>query len=87
MTIEFASPFFTPPAASCASVRFHWPMQGPHALASTVAPAVSKTLVKPSRAMVARTVSEPGVTLYGILNLRPALAACCTSEAERAMSS
>ena len=44
------------------SERFHWPMQGPHALARTVAPACSKVLVRPSRSMVARTFSEPGVT-------------------------
>lgn len=31
VTIEFFTPFST-------SVRFHWPMQGPQALASTVPP-------------------------------------------------
>lgn len=43
--------FFSP----CFEERFHWPMHGPHALASTVAPASSNVDVKPSRAIVART--------------------------------
>lgn len=35
------------------SVRFHWPMQGPQALASTVPPTFSNRSRKPSRSMVA----------------------------------
>ena len=35
------------------SVRFHWPMQGPQALASTVPPAFWKISSMPSRSMVA----------------------------------
>ena len=34
------------------SERFHCPMQGPHALASTVPPICSKVLMMPSRLMV-----------------------------------
>ena len=79
VTIVFASPAF--------SWRFHCPMHGPHALASTVAPASSNTSVKPSRVMVARTCSEPGVTRNGAVNLSPAALACCTSATQRAMSS
>ena len=44
------------------SERSHWPMHGPHALASTVPPADSNTSMSPSRAIVARTCSDPGVT-------------------------
>ncbi len=43
--IEFFSPFFL-------SSRFHWPMQGPHAFASTTAPTASKSLICPSRWIV-----------------------------------
>ena len=43
--------FFSP----CFSERFHCPMQGPQALARTVAPESSKVDVNPSRAIVART--------------------------------
>ena len=42
--------------------RFHWPMQGPHALARTVAPAFSKISTKPSFSMLSCTAREPGVT-------------------------
>jgi hypothetical protein len=47
------------------SVRFHWPMQGPHALASTVPPTASNASISPSRAMVARICSLPGVMQNG----------------------
>ena len=47
------------------SVRFHWPMQGPQAFASTVPPTFSKMSRSPSRAMVARICSEPGVMVKG----------------------
>ena len=39
------SPFFT-------SSRFHWPMQGPQALAMTTAPTFSRLASWPSRLMV-----------------------------------
>ena len=47
------------------SVRFHWPMQGPQALASTVPPTFSNTSIRPSRAIVARICSLPGVMVKG----------------------
>jgi hypothetical protein len=50
--------FFTPGGIW----RFHWPMHGPHALANTVAPAVSKTSTNPSFSMFTCTALEPGVT-------------------------
>ncbi len=34
------------------SMRFHWPMQGPHALASTVPPIFSNVSIMPSRLIV-----------------------------------
>ena len=43
------------------SVRFHWPMQGPQALARTVPPAEEKVSRVESRARVARICSLPGV--------------------------
>ena len=45
---------------SCA--RRHCPMHGPQAFASTVAPIASSARSWPSRSIVARTCSEPGVT-------------------------
>ena len=57
------------------SLRFHWPMQGPQALASTVAPACSKAASCPSRSVVARICSEPGVTSSGARSSSPASAA------------
>ena len=47
------------------SVRFHWPMQGPQALASTVPPTLLKTSIRPSRSMVALICSLPGVMVKG----------------------
>ncbi len=47
------------------SVRFHWPMQGPQALASTVPPTLLKMSMRPSRSMVARICSLPGVMVKG----------------------
>ena len=34
------------------SLRFHWPMHGPQALASTVPPILAKTSMRPSRLIV-----------------------------------
>jgi hypothetical protein len=42
-------------------VALHWPMHGPQALASTVAPIASRSAIWPSRSMVASICSEPGV--------------------------
>ena len=75
------SPLATP------SVRFHWPMQGPQALARTVAPASEKVWRVESRSRVARICSEPGVTKKEARGLRPAEAACLTRDSARVMSS
>eukprot|EP01139_Manchomonas_bermudensis_P016486 Amastigsp_a512855_9.p3 type:complete len:271 gc:universal Amastigsp_a512855_9:1834-1022(-) len=77
--IELATPF--------ESERFHCPMHGPHALASTVPPTCSKVCMIPSRAIVARTCSEPGVMVNCALALMPAPSACLASDAARDMSS
>jgi hypothetical protein len=53
------------------SDRAHWPMHGPQALASTVAPAASKVSSRPSRSIVARTCSEPGVIISSVFTFRP----------------
>ena len=78
--LELGSPFLT----SCLS---HWPMQGPQALANTMPPAFSKAEIKPSRSIVARTCSEPGVIVNLLFNSAPCSAACLTMEAERDKSS
>ncbi len=72
---------------SATSERFHWPMQGPQALASTVAPMASRSASRPSRSMVARTCSEPGVTSSGVRAFRPWAEACRARLAARVMSS
>ena len=80
MTITLTSP-------SATSLRDHWPMHGPQALASTVAPASSKIPSSPSRAMVARICSEPGVTSSGACTFNPCATAPDTMLAARVMSS
>ena len=52
------------------SVRFHWPMQGPQALARTVPPTLLKTSIRPSRSMVALICSLPGVIVKGTCTRR-----------------
>ena len=47
------------------SVRFHWPIQGPQALASTVPPTLLNTSIRPSRSIVALICSLPGVMVNG----------------------
>mmetsp|Transcript_22641 Transcript_22641/g.29632 ORF Transcript_22641/g.29632 Transcript_22641/m.29632 type:complete len:209 (+) Transcript_22641:680-1306(+) len=74
-------------SSPCFSWRFHWPIQGPHALARTVPPAVSNSSVIPSLSMVARTCSEPGVMRKGTLLFSPAAKACLTRSAHRDISS
>ena len=54
VTIVFFSPFFT-------LVLSHWPMQGPHALARTMPPNSRIVSARPSRSIVARICSLPGV--------------------------
>jgi hypothetical protein len=80
LTIAFRFP-------AAASSRFHWPMQGPHAFASTVAPISSRTAICPSRRIVSSILSEPGVTRSGTFTRRPARAACRATDAARSMSS
>ena len=80
VTIEFGVP-------SATSDRDHWPMHGPHALARTVAPAASNTSSRPSRSIVARTCSEPGVMSSGVRTCRPWSAAWRSTDAARLMSS
>ncbi len=67
--------------------RRHWPMHGPHALAKTVAPSALSVAIWPSRSIVARTRSEPGVTMKGVAGLRPWAWACCATSAARLISS
>jgi hypothetical protein len=43
-----------------------WPIHGPQALARTTAPTSSNTSLIPSRSIVARICSEPGVQRNGI---------------------
>ncbi len=62
-------------------------MHGPQALASTVAPAASKVSSSPSRSIVARTCSEPGVIISSVFTFRPLSAAWRRIEAARVMSS
>ncbi len=69
------------------SGRDHWPMQGPHALANTVAPIASRSARSPSRSIVARTCSDPGVISSSHLAVKPAAAAWRAIEATRVMSS
>ena len=67
LTMELASP-------STMSDRAHWPMHGPQALARTLAPMASRSASRPSRSIVARTCSEPGVMSSGVLRAGPAAA-------------
>ena len=67
--------------------RRTWPMQGPQALASTSPPAFSSAASRPSRWMVARICSEPGVTSSCDCSFRPAAAACLAIDAALVMSS
>ena len=79
-TIVLRSPFWM-------SSRCHCPMHGPHAFASTVAPIASRSASRPSRSIVARTCSEPGVMSSGVFTFRPAAFACRATCAARPMSS
>ena len=67
--------------------RSHWPMHGPHALASTVAPMASRSASSPSRSMVARICSDPGVMSSSVLARSPAAAAWRATDAARVKSS
>jgi hypothetical protein len=80
LTMDSALPF-------TASARFHCPMQGPQAFASTVPPICSKVSRKPSRFIVWKIRSEPGEIKNGVFALRPALRPCLAMCAARPMSS
>ena len=67
--------------------RSHWPIHGPHALASTVAPIASRSAIKPSRSIVARICSEHGDTRSSTLAFNPLAAAWRATDAARVMSS
>ena len=69
------------------SGRDHWPMHGPQALASTVAPTASRSASRPSRSIVARICSEPGVTSSSVFAVRPLAEAWRAIDAARVMSS
>ena len=62
-------------------------MHGPQALAKTTAPMRSRSASSPSRSMVARTRSEPGVTISLVRAVRPWSAAARAMLAAREMSS
>ncbi|CAB4614203.1 unannotated protein [freshwater metagenome] len=67
--------------------RSHWPMHGPHALARTVAPIASRSASNPSRSIVARICSEPGVISNSVFAFKPFDAAKRATDAARVMSS
>ena len=67
--------------------RRHWPMQGPQALASTTPLMSFSDCIWPSRSIVARTCSEPGVTRNGTAAFKPCTFACSATSAARLMSS
>ena len=73
--------------ASSEPWRFHCPMQGPQALARTTPPILTKASSCPSRAMVSRIFSDPGVMMNSDLALRPFAAASLAIDAERSRSS
>ena len=69
------------------SVRFHCPMQGPQALASTVPPILVNVSTRPSRLTVWKTRSEPGVTRNVDCAFSPAFRPWVAMWAARRMSS
>ena len=69
------------------SGRDHWPMHGPQALASTVAPTASRSASRPSRSIVERICSEPGVTAARPSTVSPLAEAWRAIDAARVMSS
>ena len=79
--MALVSPLLTP------SVRFHCPIQGPHALAKTVLPDPANVSSVESRDRVARICSLPGVTKKSALRSSPAVEACFTRSSALVMSS
>ena len=78
--MAFVSPFNTP------SVRLHWPIHGPQALAKTVPPAEEKVSKVESRASVARICSLPGVMKTSAFGFKPAADACLMMFSARVIS-
>src|SRR5687768_14135153 len=62
-------------------------MHGPQALASTTPPMSWSDFIWPSRSIVARTCSDPGVIRNGTADLMPRAIACFATVAARLMSS
>ena len=62
-------------------------MQGPQAFASTTAPTASKSAKRPSRVIVARTCSDPGVIKSLHFAFRPWFAASLAIDAALVISS
>ena len=83
VTMTLAFPGVWPDSA----LLSHCPMQGPQALASTVAPKASKSARRPSRSIVARICSDPGVTKSFDFAVSPWEAASRAMLAARVMSS
>ena len=69
------------------SSRRHCPMQGPQALARTVAPTDSSAAIWSSRLMVSKIWLLPGVTRRGTAIFAPCSLACSATSAAREMSS
>src|SRR6185295_1559760 len=65
----------------------HCPMHGPQAFASTLPLISFRDFIWPSRSMVARTCSEPGVTMNETADFTPCAFACSATSAARLMSS
>ena len=68
------------------SVRCHWPIHGPQALARTMPPAEENVSSVFSLARVARICSLPGVMKKSALGFRPAADACLTRSSALVMS-
>ena len=80
VTIEFFSPVGL-------SILFHIPMHGPQALVRTTPPKSSNIFNCPSRSIVARTCSLPGVMVNCDFAFNPFASACFARLAERSISS
>ena len=76
--------FFSPISTSC---RFHCPMHGPQAFASTTPPTFVKIFSCPSRLIVARICSLPGVIVNSDFVFSPTLSACFATDVARSISS
>ena len=74
-------------SAFSAPTLAHIPMQGPHALANTVAPILSNTPKNPSLSMVYLTNSDPGVIVNEAFNFSPFSETCFAKLTALLMSS